>query len=115
MKQRLLLPFLEVRAQIGAEENPSVLMLPTDPVPLGMQTTSKQRKHGFPMPLSCVLFVYLSLGKDKTVFSFRIDFDAMTDACGLHNAWHGVQFRLGHMGIVRGKTQVDLPPNFAYK
>ena len=115
MRQRSLLPFLEVRAQIGAEENPSVLMLPTDPVPLGMQTTSKQRKHGFPMPLSCVLFVYRSLGKDKTVFSFRINFDAMTDARGLHNAWHSGQGCLGHMGSVRGKTQVDLRPNFAYE
>ena len=115
MRQRSLLPFLEVRAQVGAEENPSVLILLTDHLPLGMQTTSKQRKHGFPMPLSCVLFVYRSLGKDKTVFSFRINFDAMTDASGLHNTWHGVHFRLGHMGIVRGKTQIDLPPHFAYK
>ena len=115
MRQRTLLPFLEVRAQTGTKKNSSVLMLPTDPVPLGMQTTSKQCKHGFPMPLRCVLFVYRPLGKDKTVFSFRINFDAMTDASGLHNAWHGVQFRLGHMGIVRGKTQVDLPFNFAYK
>ena len=104
MRQGSLLPFLEVRAQIGAEENPSVLMLPTDPVPLGMQTTGKQRKHGFPMPLGRVLFVCRPLGKDKTVFSFWINFDAMTDASGPHNAWHGVHFHLGYMGIVRGKS-----------